>query len=217
VNVVPITTEAEQEPGALSCPNCGTAVLADQRYCLSCGHACSPVRLAFLDVLQTQSDSHAQVSIAPPPAGYMSPMQEDDSIGWLRRYSGLLSLLSVLLVTALIGLLVGHWLAPAKAPTTQVLRIEGGFPLAAGAPGGASTTAASAPRAPAPAKASASAKAEAQEVKEVKEAESPKAKPPPPVKTSSSSLKKVEKLTGKQHQKAIEELTAGGKPIETGK
>ena len=51
----------------------------------------------------------------------------------------------------------------------------------------------------------------------MKEAESPKKKLKAPVKTSSSSIGKLEKTTGKQHQKEIEALTAGGKPIETGK
>jgi hypothetical protein len=53
-------------------------------------------------------------------------------------------------------------------------------------------------------------------VKEAREAQSPKAKAPAPVKTNSSSLKKLEKSSGKQHEKEIEKLTEGGKPVETG-
>lgn len=37
-----------------TCTNCSAPLVADQRYCLSCGQPCSPVRLAFLDVLQSE-------------------------------------------------------------------------------------------------------------------------------------------------------------------
>jgi hypothetical protein len=116
----------------------------------------------------------------------------------------------VLLTTGLIGLLIGHWTAPSKTSGPQVVRFEG-IPLAGAATAGPSITAAPSPSA----KASTTSSA-ATEAKEAKEAESPKAKAPLPVKTSSSSLKKLEKSSGKQHQKEIEKLTEGGKPIETG-
>jgi hypothetical protein len=212
MNVVPIQNPPE-DAGA-KCSNCGASLVADQRYCLTCGQPCSPVRLAFLDVLQAESEARAPGSIAPAPVGYMPPLQQDGAIGWLRRYSGLLALLSVLLTTGLMGLLIGHWTAPSKTPAAQVLTIKG-LPVTGAAAAGPLTTTTSS--AATPAKAASSRPAtEAQEVKEVKEAESPKAKAPPPVKTSSSSLKKLEKLTGKKHQQAIEKLVEGGKPIETG-
>ncbi len=219
MNVFPI--QAPLETAESKCPNCGAAVVADQRYCLTCGQPCSPTRLAFLDVLQAESELRGSVSVMSPPvgyappAGYLPPVQEDGAIGWLRRYSGLFGLLAVLLITGLIGLLVGHWISPAKTSGPQVVKIEGAALPSTGSTVGATTApAASTPAAKAPT--SSSADTEAQEKKEVKEAESPKAKAPPPVKTSSSSLKKLEKLTGKKHQQAIESLTAGGKPIETG-
>ncbi len=226
MNVFPIQTPPEQ--GAQTkCPNCAAAVVADQRYCLTCGQPCSPTRLAFLDVLQAESEPRGSLSVLStqagyasaagyaPPAGYVPPAHEDGVIGWLRRYSGLFGLLVVLLMTGLIGLLVGHWLAPSKAPGPQIVKIEGGvLPSAAAvAPGSATVT----PSSPA-AKTHTASKAatEAQEKKEVREAESPKAKLKAPVKTSTSSIGKLEKTTGKQHQKEIEKLTEGGKPIETG-
>jgi hypothetical protein len=222
VNVFPI--QAPSQEGAPSkCPSCGATVLADQRYCLSCGQPCSPVRLAFLDVLQAESELRnpvsGPVSIVAPPAGYLPPLPRDDgAIGWLRRYSGLFGLLAVLLVTGLIGLLVGHWLTPSKAPTPQIVKIEGGtLPAAAAATTPAPATSSSAPSSSGKAASSKSAAAtEAQEVKEVKEAEAPKVKPKPPVKTSSSTLQKLSSSKGKQHQKEIEKLTEGNKPIETG-
>jgi hypothetical protein len=230
VNVFPI--QAPPEGVGTTCPSCGASVVADQRYCLKCGQSCSPLRLAFLDVLQAEGELHASdasagyrsaglVSIVSASADHSSTIRDEGAIGWLRRYSGLFGLLAVLLVTGLIGLLVGHWMAPSKAAGPQVVKIEGAaLPAAATTTAtGASTTAASPSAASTPSAKAATtsgAAGEAQEKQEVKEAEAPKAKQPPPVKTSSSSLKKLEKLTGKQHQHAIEALTAGGKPIETG-
>ncbi len=222
MNVVPIQTPPEQ--GAPEkCANCGASLVADQRYCLTCGQPCSPTRLAFLDVLQAESESRGQVTLAQPiagypPAGYLPPVQDDGAIGWLRRYSGLFGLLGVLLVTGLIGLLVGHWLAPSKASGPQIVKIEGTLPAAAAAAASPAAAATAAPASPSAKTATTSSAAtEAQEKKEVREAESPKKKLKAPVKTSSSSIGKLEKTTGKQHQKEIEALTAGGKPIETGK
>ena len=125
---------------------------------------------------------------------------------------GLLALLSVLLTTGLIGLLIGHWMAPSKASGPQVVKFEG-LPVAGVAATGAASTAST----PAAKTAASSKESEAQEVKEVKEAESPKKKLPPPVKTNASTIKKLEKTTGKAHEKEIEKLTEGGQPIETGK
>lgn len=219
MNVFPI--QAPSEADSAKCPNCGVAVAADQRYCLACGQPCSPVRLAFLDVLQAESELRTAAPVALPAPGYLPPLLQDEgAIGRLRRYSGLFGLIAVLLMTGAIGLLVGHWLAPTKAAGPQIVKIEGGaLPVAGMAAGAASTTTpASAPASSAGKAASSKSPAasEAQEVKEVKEAESPKAKPKDPVKTSSATLKKLSSSKGKAHQQEIEKLTAGDKPIETG-
>jgi hypothetical protein len=215
VNVFPIQTTPEGD-GA-KCANCGVPVAADQRYCLACGQPCSPVRLAFLDVLQAESELRAPVAIASPVAGYLPPLPQDDgAIGWLRRYSGLFGLLAVLLITGLIGLLVGHWLAPSQAPVASVIKIEGALPAAAAV---APATTPSAPSSSSSAKAAATKSApatEAQEVKEVKEAETAKVKPKAAVKPSAATLQKLSSSKGKAHQQEIEKLTAGDKPIETG-
>ncbi len=216
MNVVPIQSQSpESVPG--KCPNCGGAIVVDQRYCLSCGQPCAPVRLAFLDVLQAESELRSTAPLAAPSVGYLPPLTRDEgALGSLRRYSGLFGLLCVLLLTGLTGLLVGHWLAPAKAPATSVVKIEGALPAAAALSPAATTPA---PAAPASSKAASSKSApttEAQEVKEVQEAESSKAKPKAPVKTSSATLKKLSSSKGKAHQQEIDKLTAGDKPIETG-
>jgi hypothetical protein len=219
VNVVPIQTSPEAE-GA-KCSNCGAALAADQRYCLSCGQPCSPTRLAFLDVLQAESELRSPATIAAPPAGYLPPLPHSEGVlGQLRRYSGLFGLIAVLLMCGLIGLLVGHWIAPSKAGGPQVVKIEGGvLPAAAATTTSPTTTtpAASAPSSAGKAASKSAAATEAQEVKEVKEAESHAAtKPKTAVKASHATLQKLSSTKGKAHQQEIEKLTAGGKPIETG-
>ncbi|MGA9315123.1 MAG: zinc-ribbon domain-containing protein [Solirubrobacteraceae bacterium] len=215
MNVFPIQPPPEGD-GA-KCPNCGTQIAADQRYCLACGQPCSPVRLPFLDVLQAESELRHPVAYAQPTAGYLPPLPADEgAIGWLRRYSGLFGLIAVLLMCGLIGLLVGHWLAPSRASGPSIVKIEGTLPAAAtSAP--SSTTSATTPASPTKAATSKSAPAnEAQEVKEVKEAETAKAKPKPASKPSAATLQKLSSSKGKAHQQEIEKLTSGDKPIETG-
>jgi hypothetical protein len=214
MNVFPIQTPPESE--SAKCPSCGAPVVADQRYCLACGQPCSPVRLAFLDVLQAESQLRAPATAAQP-VGYSPALQDDGAIAGLRRYSGLLGLVAVLLMCGLIGLLVGHWLAPSKAPGPSVIRIEGSLPAAAASAPTTPSATATTPSSPTKtATAKSPAASEAKEVKEVKEAETAKAKPKAPVKTSSTTLQKLSSSKGKAHQQEIEKLTAGDKPIETG-
>ena len=218
MNVYPIQTPPEGD-GA-KCPNCGAPVAADQRYCLACGQPCSPVRLAFLDVLQAENDLRvAPIAISSPPAGYLPPLPQDDgALGRLRRYSGLFALIAVLLIAGLIGLLVGHWLAPSKAPGTSIVRIEGSLPAAATSAPTTSTPTSTTPSSPSKTATVKSAPAtEAQEVKEVKEAEKTAAAKPKAVsKPSAATLNKLSSSKGRAHQKEIEKLTEGDKPIETG-
>jgi len=219
VSVMPVSSEQ----GGAMCANCGAALVADQRYCLACGQPCSPVRLAFLDVLQEQPPRTAAGSSGWPaantielvPSGYM-PADERGPNGWLRRNSGLLGLLAILLMCLLVGLLVGHWASQssAKIPAKQVVEIKGlptGVAAAAApaaATGGASTATETA----------AGKSAEKEEAKESKEAAKEtkveKAPPPAPVKVTPAKLKKLTKTTGKQHQEEINAL--GAQPIETG-
>jgi len=202
---------------AATCPSCGAALLGDQRYCLSCGQPCSPVRLPFLDVLQAGSEARAQMTTVLPASPAYAPASEPDgAAGWLRRYSGLLALVCVLLLTALIGLLIGHWTGSGAPTGPQVVKIEGLPSLAAAAPAVATTPTSSTPAAASPASAKQAPLSESQEKKEVKEAEATTVKAPPPAKTSSAGLKKLAQSTGKSHQREIESLTAGGKPIQTG-
>jgi hypothetical protein len=214
---------AEQPQDAASCANCGTPLALDQRYCLACGQPVSPVRLAFLDVLQADAQSSygsGQGQIASLPPGYASVIEPvSGPYAWLRRYSGLFGLLSVLLLAIVAGLLVGHWVTQSKAPSRQVLKVEGlgaaaTTPLAsAGTATSASTTPAS--TTPTPAASAAPKESAKTEAKEVQEAKAIEKKPQPAaVKPSSGKLKKLESTHGQKHEEEINKL--GAQPIETG-
>jgi hypothetical protein len=216
VSLMPVASE----PAAAACTSCGAPLAADQRYCLTCGQPCSPVRLAFLDVLQERPEAAAPPpppSWATPstielgPSGYL-PVFEPGPNGWLRRYSGLLGLFSVLLLCLLVGLLVGHWATQgSKAPAKQVVEVKGLSGLAA--PAAASPTSTTSASSAAPAEAKASAKEEAEESKEAaKETKAEKAPPAKPVTVTPTKLKKLTKTTGKKHQEEINAL--GTQPIE---
>jgi hypothetical protein len=213
---------SDQPHDAATCANCGTPLAPDQRYCLACGQPVSPVRLAFLDVLQADAQSSrgsGQGQIASLPSGYGSVIEPvSGPYAWLRRYSGLFALLSVLLLAIVAGLLVGHWVTQSKAPSEQVLKVEGlsgaATPLAAApSPTSASTTPASTTPKPA---ASATPKESAKtEVKEVQEAKAIEKKPlPKAVKVNSTTAKKLGNTHGQKHEEEINKL--GAQPIETG-
>jgi hypothetical protein len=202
VNLSPVPAES------LTCADCGAALVSDQRYCLACGNPCSPVRLAFLDVLQTERDPHGPAPPGTSPVAYTPLLEPTGAPGWLRRYSGLFGVLSVLLMAMIIGLLVGHWVTQSKAPGPQVVKVEGlgGAAL----PSAATTTPATTAPAAAPSKSNAKADAE-----EAREAKAEKAPPPPkPVKVTSTGLQKLSSSTGKKHEEEVSKL--GSQPIETG-
>jgi hypothetical protein len=206
------------------CAHCGAALVADQRYCLECGQPCSPVRLAFLDVL---SPATARAGAIPQglavddgelaPVSYVPVYSAPGAGGWVRRNAGLLSLLSVLLLCLIAGLLVGHWVTQGRQSSApQVVKVEGlAGVAAAGSAGAGASTAPSAGSSSAPAASKSTAKQEAEEAKAgAKETKAEKAPPPAPVKASPSKLQKLSTSTGKKHQEEINSL--GATPIETG-
>jgi len=243
-SVMPVPNEPTS--GSQSCPNCGTRLAQDQRYCLNCGRPCSPVRLAFLDVLQSEhaapggigagagavpagkplASGDGQIlpaTTVPTTLAYPAAGDPPDGVsGWLRRHAGLLSLVSVLLVSALIGLLIGHWVSGGSGLQTVRLVMPNG--LALGAPAAGSTPSTSAPSssgAAAPhqrSKAHTAAKSEpvteAEEEREAQEIESRPTQLATPKKTSHNALKKLESSTGKKHTEELEKN--GTAPIETG-
>jgi hypothetical protein len=211
VSLVPVPSEH----AAATCANCGAALVADQRYCLSCGHPASPVRLAFLDALHGGPAGGGQ-AIEPSTMGFIPAGESRGANGWLRRNSGLLVLLAVLVLCLIAGLLVGHWASQGgtKVPAKQVVEVKGLSGLAA-APAAASTTPTSTTGTPAVESPKTSAKEEAAAAKErAKETKAEKAPPPKPVKVAPEKIKKLSTSSGKQHQEEINAL--GAQPIETG-
>ena len=207
-----------------TCSNCGAALVADQRYCLNCGKPCSPVRLAFLDALTPDTGRGGQApaawgapgTIEMGPSGLLPVEAGRGTNAWLRRNSGLLALLAILLFCVGIGLLVGHWASQSKSAPTgpSVIKIEGlGGLAAAGASTGTSTTPSSGESSTSASKPG--SKSEAKEAAEgEKETKAEKAPPPKPVKVTKSKLNKLTNSTGKKHQEEINSL--GATPIETG-
>jgi hypothetical protein len=238
MDVIPLPTSTEGAPTAppAACAGCGAPLAPDQRYCLACGRPASPVRLAFLDVLQTDGQQTAGTTIlgAPAAAGYQPPSDPPGTLGALRRYSGLFGLLGVLLASLLIGLLVGHWLTGSAPTGKQVYEVKLNTPLAAAAAAtpssgaGASTGSGSSGSSSSSSHHASSgssqshsaAKSEggvsensAEEAEAAKEVKSTKALPAAH-KTSSATLKKLEHTTGKQHAKEVKAALGDG-PIET--
>jgi len=197
-----------------TCSHCGAALVADQRYCLSCGQPCSPVRLAFLDVLSDQQPQLGSGTVGAAPVAYAQYIEPAPGPAWLRRYAPLFAVLSVLLLAMIVGLLVGHWVTQSKAPAgPQVIKVEG---LSAAAGTGAAaaattpTTATSTPAASSKTNPS-SSKEEKSEEAEAKAEEAKKVAAPAPVKVSSTTLTKIEKSTGRKHQEELNKI--GTAPI----
>ncbi len=194
-----------------TCSNCSAPLVADQRYCLSCGQPVSPVRLAFLDVLETERQP--QLGAGVVPLAY-SP-NGDPAAGplWLRRAAPLLAVVSVLLLAMIVGLLVGHWVTQSNAPArAQVIKVEGlgGAPVAAAGTSTTSSTAVAAKSKPASSAKSEEEK-EAAEAKAEEKAEATK-KAPPAEKVSAAAVTKTEKTTGKAKEQEVQKVTTA--PME---
>ncbi len=215
MSLVPV----QSEQGTATCASCGAPLVADQRYCLSCGEPASPVRLAFLDVLHGQSGpAGAAHPLEMSVAGYVPAADARGANGWLRRNSGLLGLLAVLLLCLIAGLLVGHWVGQggSKVPAKQVVEVKGLSGLAAAPAASSAAAPASSAASAASAKAKAAEKKEEEEEKAeaAKETKAEKAPPAAPVKVTPQKIKKLTQSTGKKHQEEINSL--GTAPIETG-
>jgi hypothetical protein len=212
-NLAPVPSESS------TCPHCSAPLVADQRYCLSCGQPTSPVRLAFLDVLETERQPQqlnpGGIGTAPVPYGpYIEPVAGP---AWLRRYAPLLGVLSVLLLAMIVGLLVGHWVTQSKSTTSgpQVIKVEGLGALGASSTAPTSTTTSTTPAAGSTSSTSAKSEEEKEQAEakaEEKEEEKTPAKAPEAKKVSGSTITKLEKSTGKTHEKELSKLSTA--PIE---
>jgi hypothetical protein len=222
---MPLSPVPSEQPEA-TCANCGAGLVADQRYCLSCGQPVSPVRLAFLDVLAPSGAPPAgsmPAAWAPPPgtievspSSYVPVQSQAGANAWLRRNSGLLGLVAILALFLLAGLLVGHWVSASKTPGNTTVKIEGLGGLAGAGAGGTATTGTTPGESSStPATTKSSSKQESKEAAEGEhETKAEKAPPKAPKKVSSGTLKKLTQSKGKKHQEEINAL--GAEPIETG-
>jgi hypothetical protein len=234
MDVIPLPTSTDGAPTSspAACAGCGAPLAPDQRYCLACGRPASPVRLAFLDVLQAEPGTAATAILgAPSSAGYQPPPDPPGMLGSLRRYSGLFGLLGVLLASLLIGLLVGHWLTGSAPTGKQVYEVKLNTPLAAAAaatPSGSAGTSTGAGSSSSSSHHSSTGSSQShsaskseggvsetssEEAEAAKEVKSTKALPAAH-KTSSATLQKLEHTTGKQHAKEVKAALGNG-PIET--
>jgi hypothetical protein len=210
-----IQSQALPEAPSATCQNCGAAIVPDQRYCLTCGHPCSPVRLAFLDVLQSERTAQPPSVIGAPAAPYAPLWEQGGTVGLLQRYSGVFGLLTVLLVAGLIGLLVGHWASAGRTPTQSVFKVEGLSGLASAATPVAPVATTPTATTPTPTTPKTSSTKSSEAKTEASEAQA-KTPPPAPKKTTTNTLNKLSKLKGKKYQQEINKLTEGDQPLETG-
>jgi hypothetical protein len=209
-NLAPVPSESS------TCANCSAPLVADQRYCLSCGQPCSPVRLAFLDVLESERQPQLGAgTVSTTPVAFTPYLEPAAGPAWLRRYAPLFAVLSVLLLALIVGLLVGHWVTQSKVSSApQVIKVEGlgGAALAAGTgTTPTSTTSSSTTKSGTSAK-SEEEKEQAEAKAEEKAEEKTPAKAPEAKKVSNSTINKLSKSTGKAHEKELNEISTA--PIE---
>jgi hypothetical protein len=104
------------------CPSCGSAIAADQRYCLHCGQRCGEPRLPFMNATTFMDTMNrpAQAQASSPP-----PKQR-------RRLSpnaALIAGVGTLLLAMGVGVLIGHsgnQSAATSAAPAQVITVHGG-------------------------------------------------------------------------------------------
>jgi hypothetical protein len=211
-NLAPVPSESS------TCPNCSAPLVADQRYCLSCGQPTSPVRLAFLDVLESERQPQlGPGAMSTTPVAFTPYLEPAAGPAWLRRYSPLFAVLSVLLLAMVVGLLVGHWVTQSKTSSApQIIKVEGlaGAPLA-----GATSTSPTSTTTTTPAAGAKTGSAKSEEAKEEAEAKAEEkaeaktpAKAPEAKKVSSEAVTKLNGTTGKKKESELNKLSTA--PIE---
>jgi hypothetical protein len=195
------------------CPACGAPLAGDQRYCLHCGARRPEARLEFLDVLD--ADVRAR-SVLPPPGGTIPPYAALVAAaaappprglnGRLQANAGLLSLAALLLLSLLIGLLLGHWATgssstpSAATPAPQVIKVEGtgaAAPAAAATDGGSGSS-------------SGGSSSKSSSSSSTSKSSSSKASEKSTVDKDAVSVKSL------SSKKAVEDAVKKGKPISTG-
>lgn len=114
------------------CPSCGTAVAADQRYCLHCGQRCGEPRLPFMNAVTfMDAMKRPKAAAAAPPA---KPKRRGVSPN-----AALIAGVGTLILAMGVGVLIGRsgdHSTTATPAAAQIIKVPAG--------GGAETTTASA-------------------------------------------------------------------------
>lgn len=108
-----------------ACPNCGSSLLPDQRYCLNCGHRRGDPRLPFMDAVvfmdAAKQPQPAAVATTPAPAPDRRPFMSANA----SLVAGIATLVLAIGVGVLIGR-SGDSGSNAAAPAPQVITVGGG-------------------------------------------------------------------------------------------
>lgn len=110
-----------------NCPNCGSVLASDQRYCLQCGQRRGEPRLPFMDAvvfMETSKRAPAEPGAAPappPPADRRPFMSANASL-----VAGVATLVLAIGVGVLIGRSGEGDASNAAAPAPQIIRVGGG-------------------------------------------------------------------------------------------
>lgn len=101
--MTPVTSSVPAAGGD-QCPACGSAMLADQRYCLECGHRRGDPRLPFMDAvvfMDAAKQPQPAVAAAAPP----SP---PDRRPWVSANASLVAGVATLVLAIGVGVLIGR-------------------------------------------------------------------------------------------------------------
>ena len=121
--VTPVTSSVPSAGGD-QCPACGSPMLADQRYCLECGHRRGDPRLPFMDAVvfmdaSKQPPASADATAPPPPP---------DRRPFISANASLIAGVATLVLAIGVGVLIGRSGdsgSNSAAQTPQVIRVGG--------------------------------------------------------------------------------------------
>lgn len=110
-----------------NCPNCGTSLAPDQRYCLACGHRRGDPRLPFMDaVVFMESAKQPATAQAAPTTATPAP----DRRPFISANASLVAGVATLILAIGVGVLIGRsgdsGSSNAAAPAPQVITVGGG-------------------------------------------------------------------------------------------
>lgn len=109
-----------------ACPNCGSSLLADQRYCLQCGQRRGDPRLPFMDaVVFMDAARHPQPAEAVTAAG---ATPQPDRRPFMSANASLVAGVATLVLAIGVGVLIGRsgGSGSTTAAAPQIIRVGGG-------------------------------------------------------------------------------------------